>query len=342
MSAQVSVIIPHYGEEKLLAECLSSIAHQTYKEIETVVINNTCQELRRIEKQFQNVKFIHPHFNLGFGKAVNLGIKNSKGEYILVLNNDTVLERDCIENLLKAPLNLPGIGMLAPKVLYYSQPEIINSVGILVFPDFSTQNRGLNQQDKGQFNTIEEVFGPSGAAAFYKRRMLQELGGFIEYYFLYHEEDELAWRAQLNNWRCLYVPNARVYHHRSYTTRCGSLLKAFYSERNRIWNIAKFLPFDKLPTAVICSFWRYILFLLRGKTENSPVPKEKVNFFKLLGVISLAWIDAFLKLAPVLKERKTFLKISPNFLLKRRFLYANWREILSCFFLSVFILWNTF
>jgi GT2 family glycosyltransferase len=157
--------------------------------------------------------------------------------------------------------------MVASKILYAEAPHLIDSAGIEV----SRTGLAWNRYNRTQEDALEvepyEVFGPSAAAALYRRTMLDDVGLFDESYFAYYEDVDLAWRARLLGWRCLYVPTARVYHVHSATSRQGSPFKRYFLVRNKVWTTLKNYPapavWSNLPIILLydlaSDFYRMIL-----------------------------------------------------------------------------------
>jgi GT2 family glycosyltransferase len=139
------------------------------------------------------------------------------------------------------------VGACASKILLHDQRQVLNAAGDVYRRDGTPGNRGVWEQDHGQFDTPEYVFGASGAAVAYRRSMLADVGLFDEQLFMYCEDVDLAFRAQLRGYRCLYVPTARVYHRLSATG--GGSLASYYCGRNFIYVLLK-----NVPTRLL---WRY-------------------------------------------------------------------------------------
>jgi GT2 family glycosyltransferase len=243
-SPLVSIIIVNYNGKHLLTACLDSVFRQTYRNIEVIVVDNGSADnsSEYIESHYPPVRLIKNNENLGYAKGNNIGIENSEGEYIATLNNDTKVAPDWIENLVTAAEKDKNIGICASKQLNFYQPKLIDSAGICLHRGAYPFDRGRNEEDKGQFDEPVEVFGASGASAFYRREMLQKIGLFDEDFFTYQEEFDLSWRAKLCAWKCVYVPNAVVYHISGATAGSGSKFSTYHMERNRLLAIIKNFP----------------------------------------------------------------------------------------------------
>jgi len=153
--------------------------------------------------------------NYGYAKGNNIGMKFAfkvfNPDYILLLNNDTVVDENFLDELIDATENQENVGIYSPKLLNYSFPQIIDSTGH-IFRWGRLTDRGSGKKDKNQYDNKTEIIGAKGAAGLYKREMLQSIGLFKEDYITYYEDAELSWRAYRNSWGAKYVPGSIVYH----------------------------------------------------------------------------------------------------------------------------------
>ncbi|MCE5298160.1 MAG: glycosyltransferase [Methanoregulaceae archaeon] len=242
MMPMVSVVVVNYNGQKFLPGCLTSLAEQTVRDFEVIVIDNGSVDGSEdaVQTHFPGAKLFRLSTNQGYPAALNYGIKESKGEFILALNNDTTLNPGFMEALLSSTFVDKSVGMWAVKMIL---PDgRINSTGICISRSGAAWDRGMFQPDTGQFDQADEVFGPCGGAALYRREMLEEIGYFDEDFFLYMEDVDVAFRGRLAGWRCAYVPKAVVIHHHSGTAGYGSDLAVYYGNRNILWYWFKDLP----------------------------------------------------------------------------------------------------
>jgi GT2 family glycosyltransferase len=165
---------------------------------------------------------------------------------VALLNNDAEAEPDWLAELERACGSRPEIGMAASKVLVWEDPSRIDKVGHLMFPDGQNRGRGSGALDRGQFDREEEVLWPDGCAAMYRKRMLDEIGGFDEDFFAYGDDAELGLRARIAGWHCLYAPRAVVRHHRGSTLGKDSGWRLHLIERNRVLLAVKLFPWSLL------------------------------------------------------------------------------------------------
>ena len=250
----VSVLITTYNSAKFLDRCLESLRQQTYDQLEIIVVDNASADSTRsfLQTMGNNVRLILNATNVGFAAAQNQGVRVAKGKWLLSLNPDVLLAPDFIAKLVAAGEADPSIGTVCGKLLRWSlgdEPEftqVVDSTGIYFTPDLRHLDRGAGHEDRGQYDQPEFVFGATGAAALYRRSMVEDVSldedFFDEDFFSYREDADLAWRAQLMGWKCLYVPEARGWHVRRVTPerrRELPLVINFHSVKNRFLMRAK-------------------------------------------------------------------------------------------------------
>ncbi|HQJ61995.1 MAG TPA: glycosyltransferase family 2 protein [Methanothrix soehngenii] len=282
----ISVIVLNYNGKGFLNSCLSSLASQTYSDFEVIVVDNGSRDgsPEYIEENYPWVRLAKNDENLGFAGGTNVGIRAAKGEFVITLNNDSRADSRFIEELIK-PMADPEVGVCAAKMLF---PDgRINSAGICISRSGAAWDRGMFEPDRGQYEFVEEVFGACAGAALYRREMLDEIGLFDEDFFLYLEDVDLAFRARLAGWKCLYVPGARVIHHHGGTAGVGSDLAVYYGNRNIVWYPIKDFPFRLLITSLPFIVARNLAvipyYALRG--QGGVILKSKLDALK--GVVKM-------------------------------------------------------
>jgi len=233
----VSAIIVTYNNLRYLKDCIWFLQSQSFQDLETIVIFNNLQDncINNIRKDFSKVSFIINNENLLYCKAYNQGIRQSKGEYVLCINDDVILEENFIEEVVKTISIDKRIGMVSGKILRMDRITI-DSTGLFLGKSRKPIERGFNQNDKGQYNKEEYIFGVSGAAAFYRRAMLEDIkngnGYFDERYGMFYEDLDLAWRANTKGWRAYYNPKAVAYHKRGASAKTISPKSRFLRKYN--------------------------------------------------------------------------------------------------------------
>lgn len=220
----VSVSIVTFNSAPFLRRCLDSVLAQDYQRLEVVVIDNASTDSTRavLESYGTRIRVIYNKKNRGFCGAQNQGIRRSEGEWVLVLNPDTVLTPTFVSRLIAAGTQDASSGTICGKLLRAGadlsipeKPEV-DSAGIYFTPTFRHFDRGTHQPDGPEFSQPAYVFGATGAAAFYRRAMIEDVsmdGEFFDEDFFFSREDaDVSWRAQLYGWKCLYIPHAVGYH----------------------------------------------------------------------------------------------------------------------------------
>lgn len=246
----VSVIIVNWRKYRLLDRCIEKVFCSTYSPVEIIVIDNESDEgqLPRLRKKYKRAIFIPMKKNVGYAEANILGMKLSKGQYIVTLNNDVEVHKNWLLKAVDFLENNPCIGFISSKQLMNSCRSTIDSVGIGLTKCWEPINIGRGEKDVRQYDYPAEVFGAAGAAAIYRRKMLENTGFFDECYFAYNEEFDLAWRARLFGWKCIFLPQCIVYHDVSATADEVPNFRFFYGQRNRIYTLIKNLS---LSTALV-------------------------------------------------------------------------------------------
>lgn len=218
----VTVVIPSHNGLELLKRCLRSIFKQSYSRIEVVIVDNgsTDGSAEFVAKAFPEAKIKRNQTNLGFAKPVNIGIAQSSGEYLFILNNDTELRTDCIEQLVTSMSLLLAederiIGV-APKIIFDRLGRVfLDAVGTGINPDGAAFNIGIGQPDLGQFDSPTRVFGLCFAAAFIRKEAFHAIGRLDESFYAYYEDVDWCYRANLLGFKFHSAPKAVVYHRHS-------------------------------------------------------------------------------------------------------------------------------
>lgn len=250
----VSVVIPNWNGAGFLPTCLDALRNQTHRPFEVIVVDNGSRDgsVELLQRDYPEVRVIAWPENRGFAAAVNEGIGQADGEAVALLNNDTEADPLWLSELCNAAALHPAVGFFASKLLLFDRRKVLHSAGDFYGIDGVPGNRGVWQEDLGQFDDEREVFGACGGAALYRREMLRDVGLFDESLGSYCEDVDLSFRAQLAGYRCLFVPTAKVYHRLSATG--GGPMASYYCGRNFILVLAK-----NMPGSLIRRHWWSIL-----------------------------------------------------------------------------------
>jgi hypothetical protein len=284
----ISIIIVNFNGLRFLEPCLSSIRDQTYPRYEIIFVDNGSSDrsVDYIREHFPSAVIIETGKNIGFAGGTNVGILRAAGDYLLTLNNDTILDPHFLEEIQKPMHDDPHIGMCGSKMIL---PDgRINSTAICISRSGAAWDRGMGEQDTGQYDYKEEIFGACAGAALYRRSMLDEIGLFDEDFFLFMEDVDLAFRARLAGWKCWYVPTAKVVHIRGGTSGTDSEMSVYYGNRNLIWYIVKDFPatmlFFSMPWIVARNCADLPYYLIHGK--GHAIIRAKIDMIRgLRGMI---------------------------------------------------------
>ena len=249
-----SIIIPHWNGRSHLDDCLTALRQQTFTDFEVILADNGSNDGSQeyVRQQFSEVRLLELGQNRGFTGACNAGYAASRGEFAILLNNDTAVEPNWLSEIVRVFHQQPDVGAIASKMLLFDQRDHFHTAGDTYRLDGIPGNRGVWQQDVGQYDQEEDVFGACGGSSAYRRAMLDEIGFLDDDFFFSCEDVDLAWRAQLAGWRVRYVPTAVVYHKLKATG--GSVTGSFYDGRNFLYLIWK-----NYPTTLLRRHWRKIL-----------------------------------------------------------------------------------
>jgi GT2 family glycosyltransferase len=241
-TVSASIIIPNWNGKQHLEGCLSSLRSQCYTNFETILVDNGSTDGSRefVKEYFPMVRFLELGENLGFTGACNAGYSQASGRLIILLNNDTEVEPTWLGAIVDAFERHPDVGIIASKILMYDQRDIFHSAGDLYRIDGIPINRGVWKKDTGQYEKEEPVFSACGAAAAYRRALIEDIGFLDREFYFSCEDVDMGWRAHKAGWKVLYVPNAVVYHKLKATG--GSIVGSYYDGRNFLYLLWKHYP----------------------------------------------------------------------------------------------------
>ena len=229
----VSIIVLNYNAGKLLHNCINSIKKSNYKNFEIIVVDNISSDNSQNEckKRFPEIKLIQNNKNFGYCEGNNIGIRNANGEFIIILNPDTIVESTWIDELFEAYQEF-GDGLYQPKILSLNENNVVQSTGnmIHVFGFGFARDKGNKVVDK--IEEIEKIGYASGTCLFTSREVVDKIGLLDEFLFLYHDDLDFGWRAAQIGINSYYVPKSKVFHVESYSLKWSSK-KFYWLERNR-------------------------------------------------------------------------------------------------------------
>ena len=191
----ISVIIPHLNGKHHLDDCLGSLRNQTFTNFEVILVDNgsTDGTQQYAREQYPEVRLLELGENRGFTGACNAGFAASFGEIIILLNNDTETDPNWLQTIVDGFAHQPDVGSIASKMLLFDRRQVFHTAGDFYSVSGLPGNRGVWQQDNGQYDQQEPVFSACGGAAAYRRSMLDEIGFLDDDFFFSCEDVDLAW-----------------------------------------------------------------------------------------------------------------------------------------------------
>lgn len=299
--------MPTLAADDALADCLRALESQTFDRFDVIVVDNSGSGRARAASE--RVRILANERNVGFGAAINQAIRDSQSPYIAALNDDAVPHPEWLAALVKAAEARPKAGMFASQVRM-TGTDTLDSAGMLLALDGSSKQRG-HGEPPAKFAASSDTFFPTGSAALYRRKMLDEIGLFDEQFFLYCEDTDLGLRARWAGWEGEYVAGAVVDHAYSKSAGRASALKAYYVERNRLYTVIKNFPWSMLLFVKLYSTLRYYWHAVFMVTQTG-----KAAEFRTAGhppwllpfLVLRAHVSATVRLPYLLRERRRIFK----------------------------------
>jgi GT2 family glycosyltransferase len=255
----ISVVLNTDHREDTL-QCLASLAQSTYQNHKALVLDNASRDgsVDAVRAAFPSVEIIELTENLGYAGNNNVGIQAALAQgtdWVLVLNEDTILAPDCLARLVEAGESNPRIGIVGPMVYHHDEPDVIQSAGGKMGRYWESLHLGKNEADHGQFHEPHPVDWISGCGILVRRAVIEQVGQIDERYFYYWEETEWCLRAARAGWQILNVPLAKLWHKGVQRGYHPKPLVTYYGTRNRLLTLAK----HQAPLLVWMMVWLQIL-----------------------------------------------------------------------------------
>ena len=284
----ISIIILNFNAGKLLEECVDSILHSNYKNYEIIVVDNDSKDNSHVQckEKFPSINLIENKKNLGYCEGNNVGIRSSKGEFVIILNPDTIVDPSWIDELLLA-YQKSGDGIYQPKFLTIGNESVIQSTGNMIQLFGFGYSRNKGDKDENQFNEIEIIDYASGTCLFTSKKIITQLDLFDSFLFAYHDDLDLCWRAKMQGIQSYYVPNSIVFHPSEGFSFKWSNFKFFLLERNRLYclftHYSKTTILKLLPSLILVDIAVSFFYLKNGFFFEKI--KASLSIIKNLGVI---------------------------------------------------------
>ena len=262
MEPRIFIIILNWNGREETIECLRSIQQINYPDYRVMVVDNASTDgsAEELEKLFPDITLIRNRVNAGYDGGNNIGIRAALvggAEAVLLLNNDTVVDRGILRAFSEAAASLPRAGILGPRIYYFDEPEVFWWAGCR-----STRSKtgwlsvytqeGKGEEDRGQYDEIRKIDGVIGCAMYIRREVFEDSGFFDERFFIYHEEYDFCNRAAAAGWDCYFAPGAKVWHKVSLSMG-GKYSPSLYYFWTRNW-----LLLSRKYTSYIC--WPLLYF----------------------------------------------------------------------------------
>ena len=285
----VSIVILNYNAGKLLDDCLHSI-HKTEKvNFEIILVDNasTDKSYKEYTQKFPDVNLIENSKNLGYCEGNNVGIRATKGEFVVVLNPDTIVNPTWLHELLHA-YKKNGEGIYQPKILATTDHDMLLSYGQFIQLFGFGYSRGKGETHIEGSNNIEKIGYASGTCIFTSKKIIEKLNLFDPFLFAYHDDLDLCWRASMLGINSFYVPSSVIFHPIEGYSFKWSKFKFYLMERNRqyclLTHFSKSSYFKMLPSLILVDFAVSLFYLKKGMFGTKI--RTSLNILKNLTKIS--------------------------------------------------------
>jgi len=282
---KVSILIPLYNGEQVIGPCLDSVLASGFKDYEILVLDDCSgdKSVSEAEKYLpRGITLVSNDKNAGFVKNIHRGIKKAKGKIIVLLNMDTIVEKDWLEELIKPFDVLQGIGAVGSKI-YYMGDAVLQHAGAYLDDIARSYHTGRGELDNGQYNTCREVEYVCGASLAFQKDAIESVGGFDTGYSpAYYEEADMAFRLRKAGYKIIYAPASRLRHHECYATK-GAFF--YYISKNRLRFVFKHFSLRRLLFDFIPKERRFFV------TNNNANRKDllKAYLFTLFGLFEISF-----------------------------------------------------
>lgn len=280
----IYIILVNYNGYKDTIECVYSLKKINYSNYKIIIVDNASSDnsVEILKKKLNNCKIIESKKNLGFAGGNNLGIKyalDNQADYVLLLNNDTLVEYDFLDNLVKCAKSDKNIGIVGGKIYYYYNPRLIwYAGGKLNSYTGRTKHIGVDEIDNGQYDVIAKTQYVTGCMMLVSRRAIELAGLMDEKYFLYYEETDWNIKIRSKGFKIVYTPYAKIYHKVSSSTKQINNMVGYYYDRNRNYFIIK--NFRLLNKIFIYFYIRVRLFFkfIKAIIERDKEKKKIIKY----------------------------------------------------------------
>lgn len=284
MPPLVSVVVLNYNGKRWIDVCCPSLLKTTYPNVEWLFVDNASSDdsVAYCARHYPQFRIVRSAANSGYAGGNNLGIRESRGDYVVLLNNDIEVDPEWLSVLVHHAEDDPRIGALQPKIrsmIDAGRFEYAGAAGGFIDRWGYAFLRGRVfdhiESDHGQYDDVREIFWASGAAMFLRRKAVEEAGGLDESYFMHYEEIDLCWRLHWAGYRILSIPQSVVYHYVGASLPPQSFRKMYFNHRNSLVTLIKNLPARRLPWILA------VRWCLDGIAALRSLVKEPLRFFAI-------------------------------------------------------------
>jgi GT2 family glycosyltransferase len=271
--SRIDVIILNTNRRQDTLECIASLAENTFRNFRIILLDNNSTDGTKeaVRSAFPEVQIVELSENHGYAGNNNVGIQlalEQKADWILVLNEDTILAPDSLQHLIDVGESDPSIGILGPMVYHWDEPDVIQSAGGILGPNWSSIHFGKDEVDRGQYTEPNPVEWISGCAILVRRQVVEQVGMIDPRLFIYWEETEWCMRAARAGWKIIHVPRAKIWHKGVkrnfqpkpafyyYATRNHFYLLLKHRAPIRVWFFVLFSTFRTLVSWTVRPKWR--------------------------------------------------------------------------------------
>jgi len=269
----VSIILSNYNGLVHLKECFDSLYNINYKNVEIIFIDNnsTDTSVEFIRENYIDVKIIQNKRDYGFSGANNIAASHAKGEYLVLLNIDTIVDKNWLTELVKVAETSNEIGIVVSKQYYYHDRTLINYAGFSSDKYLKHHRIGYNERDHKIYKIQMETFFAAGASVLIKREVYKKIGLFEGIYYAFYEDLDLSWRAWISGYKVIYAPKSFIYHKAGFILGRKNPRKAYLIERNKLRTILKNYQFKTilriLPVYVIKRFLLQLIMIIQHSED---------------------------------------------------------------------------
>ncbi len=276
----VSIILINYNGLEDLEECINSIFNLNYDNFEIIFVDNNSSDdsVQFVKQYYPNIQIIQLPKNYGFTKGNNIGVSKSKGQYIVLLNVDTYIDKNWLKELVKAAQESRKVGVVGSKIYYYNEKEIINFAGGSSNIYGRTSHIGMSYKDREFLNKKKKTFYICGASLLIKRKVYNKIGLFDPKYFGYYDDVDLCWRSWMAGYKVIYAPKSFIYHKISRRFK-NVERKKYLSEKNRLRTILKNYELKTLIKICYGYFSDILNEILNYRYVNPPYYKKRVKMY---------------------------------------------------------------